>query len=279
MTSDIAPQPVLIGDASPHDMLLSVVVPAYNEQENLPPTIRGLIAALDAAAIRFELIVVNDNSADGTAATVLALMAERSEIRLLDRRPPRGFGRAVREGLAAATGDFVVIVMADSSDDPSDVVAYYRKLCEGYDCVFGSRFIRGSRVTDYPRVKLIVNRIVNKVVQWMFRCPYNDLTNAFKAYRLDVVRELGTLQSCHFNITLELSLGTLVRRCRIAEIPIAWTGRSWGASNLRLREMGRRYLATIVRAYADKLLLSDDLFADRSASRAERESRRDATTP
>lgn len=266
MTTDASPQP----ESSP-PLRLSIVVPAYNEQKNLPRTIRELFSALDEASITCELIIVDDNSTDGTAEAVRSLMAERSEIRLLERTPPRGFGRAVREGLAAATGDVAVVVMADSSDDPSDVVAYYRKICEGYDCVFGSRFIRGSRVTDYPRGKLIVNRIVNKIVQWMFRCPFNDLTNAFKAYRTDVVRELGTLQSCHFNITLELALGMLVRRCRIAQIPISWTGRSWGASNLRLREMGRRYLATILRAYADKLLLSDDLLADRSASRAQRE--------
>jgi len=255
------------------DPRLSIVVPAYNEQENLPRTIHDLVAALDGAKIPFELIVVNDNSADATSQVVRALAEERSEIRLIERLPPRGFGRAVRTGLAAATGEIIVLVMADSSDHPSDVVAYYRKICEGYDCVFGSRFIEGSVVTDYPRVKLIVNRIVNKIVQWMFRCPFNDLTNAFKAYRADVIHELGTLQSCHFNITLELSLGTLIRRCRIAEIPISWTGRSWGASNLRLREMGRRYLATILRAYADKTLLSDDLFAERSAARAERDAR------
>ena len=253
------------------ELRLSIVIPAYNEQENLPRTIRELAATLVEAAIPFELIVVNDNSADATADTVRRLGAELPQLRLVDRKPPRGFGRAVRAGIEAVTGDVVVLVMADASDSPRDVVAYYRKICEGYDCVFGSRFIAGGKVTDYPRVKLIVNRIVNKVVQWMFRCPFNDLTNAFKAYRTDVVRELGSLQSCHFNITLELSLGTLVRQCRIAEIPISWTGRSWGASNLRLREMGRRYLATILRAYADKTLLSDDLFADRSAERAERD--------
>ena len=257
----------------PRELRLSIVIPAYNEQENLPRTIRELAATLLEAAIPFELIVVNDNSADATAETVRRLGTELPQLRLVDRKPPRGFGRAVRAGIEAVTGDVVVLVMADSSDSPHDVVAYYHKICEGYDCVFGSRFIAGGKVTDYPRVKLIVNRIVNKVVQWMFRCPFNDLTNAFKAYRTDVVRELGTLQSCHFNITLELSLGTLVRRCRIAEIPISWTGRSWGASNLRLREMGRRYLATILRAYADRTLLSDDLFADRSTARAERERR------
>jgi hypothetical protein len=108
---------------------------------------------------------------------------------------PRGFGRAVRSGLEAARGDTVVVCMADSSDDPADVLRYHRKLEEGYDCVFGSRFVKGSRVVHYPRGKLIANRIVNKCIQVLFRCPYNDLTNAFKAYRREVTSRLETLEA------------------------------------------------------------------------------------
>ena len=254
---------------------LSIVIPAYNEERNLPRTVADLQATLRAEGVPYEFVLVNDNSRDGTERVIGELMQADPCIRTVNRTPPGGFGRAIRSGLDAVTGDVVVIVMADSSDHPSDVVAYYRKICEGFDCVFGSRFIKGAKVVDYPRGKLIVNRIVNKLMQWMFRCPFNDLTNAFKAYRTEVVRECGPYLSCHFNITIEMSLQALIRKYNIAQIPISWTGRTWGSSNLKIREMGRRYLATLLRVYADKVLISDDILAERLAHRTRAENRVD----
>ena len=159
--------------------------------------------------------------------------------------------------------------MADCSDRPEDVVNYYRVIQDGYDCVFGSRFVRGSVVSNYPPLKLIVNRIVNRAIQFLFRCPFNDLSNAFKAYRVHVVRQLGALQACHFNLTIELSLSALNRGYKIVQIPIQWQGRTWGSSNLKLTEMGRRYLATLVKMYAERVLIHDDLMADLEAFQRE----------
>jgi dolichol-phosphate mannosyltransferase len=247
--------------------ILSVVIPAYNEEKNLPRVVAELQQALRAEAIPYELILVNDNSKDATGSVIRDLMAEDSRVRLVERQPPGGFGRAIRSGLAAVRGDVVVICMADCSDAPEDVVRYYRVIQEGYDCVFGSRFMRGSVVNNYPRLKLVVNRIVNRFIQLLFRCRFNDLTNAFKAYRTRVVREFGPLQACHFNLTLELSLNALNRGYKIAQIPIQWHGRTWGSSNLKLREMGRRYLATLVQMYAERVLIHDDMMADLEAKR------------
>lgn len=254
-----------------HQLKLSVVVPAHNEEKNLPPTIGDLQAALRREAIPYEIILVNDNSTDGTAEVIRSLMANDPCVRTVDRRPPGGFGRAIRSGLELVEGDCVVICMADSSDDPADVVRYYRKLEEGYDCVFGSRFIAGGSVENYPRFKLIMNRIVNRCIQFMFFCPYNDLTNAFKAYRTEVIQAGFPYCACHFNITVEMSLGALIRGYHIAEIPIRWYGRKWGSSSLSLRKMGRRYLATVVKAFAERLLISDDLMAERLANHRRRE--------
>jgi dolichol-phosphate mannosyltransferase len=254
-----------------NELGLSVVIPAHNEEQNLPKVLEDLTSRLQAEGIPYEIIVVNDGSRDRTHDVVLSQQTADPRIRLVDRAGPNGFGRAVRCGLAAVTGDVVVICMADSSDHPADVVAYYRKICEGYDCVFGSRFIRGGRVEAYPRMKLIVNRIVNKLVQWAFGCPFNDLSNAFKAYRTYVVRDIGPLCACHFNITIEMSLGAVARKYNIAQIPISWTGRTWGNSNLQLREMGRRYLSTLLKVFAEKVLISDDLLSERAATKAARE--------
>jgi dolichol-phosphate mannosyltransferase len=254
-----------------NELKLSVIVPAYNEQQNLPSVLTDLRAELRREQIPYEIIIVNDSSCDGTAAVIASYIQEDPAIRTFNRTPPRGFGRAVRSGLELVTGDVVVIYMADSSDHPHDTVNYYRKIEEGYDCVFGSRFIKGSKVVAYPRLKLIVNRIVNKAIQRIFRCPFNDLTNAFKAYRAHVLREAGPFRASHFNITIEMSLAALLRDYHIAQIPISWTGRTWGSSNLRLKEMGRRYLSTLVKAIAEKFLISDDLLAERLALHARQE--------
>ncbi len=209
---------------------------------------------------------VDDNSRDGTAAAVEGEAALDSAVRLVRRAPPSGFGRAVRSGLEAVRGDVVVIYMADQSDDPEDVVAYYRKIQEGYDCVFGSRFVKGSVVQNYPRLKLVVNRAVNRCVRLMFWTRFNDLTNAFKAYRTAVIRDCGPYRASHFNLTLEMSLGALIRNYHIAQIPIRWYGRTWGSSNLKLREMGRRYLSTLLMLFFQRYLIADDLMAERLAS-------------
>ena len=244
-------------------MKLSIVIPAYNEAGNIAACVKEL---QDVVGVRegldYEIIVVNDNSTDQTAEVVRTLAEQEPCIRLISRTPPGGFGRAIRSGLAAVQGDVVVIYMADLSDDPNDVIAYYRKILQGYDCVFGSRFRQGSTVQHYPWLKLIVNRVVNRCIQLMFWTPYNDLTNAFKAYRTSVIRDCGPYQASHFNITLELSLSALIRRYRIAEIPISWSGRQWGASNLRLREMGRRYLSTLLMMFFQRILVADDIRAE-----------------
>ena len=250
---------------------LSIVIPAYNEENNIVNCLEELRSVIGQKyGIPYEILVVNDNSKDGTEALVRARMEVDPSVRLVNRKPPGGFGRAVRSGLEEVRGDVVVIYMADLSDDPEDVVAYYRKIQEGYDCVFGSRFIKGSKVIHYPKVKLVVNRIVNRCVQVMFWTRFNDLTNAFKAYRTEVIRDCGPYHASHFNLTLEMSLGALVRNYNIIQIPISWSGRTWGSSNLRIAEMGRRYLSTLLMMFFARYLIADDLIAERLVSRNER---------
>ncbi len=220
----------------------------------------------DEHHIPYEIIIVNDNSSDGTPQVIAGLMEADANIRTVNRTPPGGFGRAVRAGLELVEGDVVVIYMADLSDDPQDLVVYYRKILEGYDCVYGSRFVKGSKVDHYPWMKLVFNRIVNRCVQFMFWTRFNDLTNAFKAYRTSVIRDCGPYRASHFNITLEMSLSALIRRYEVAQVPIRWYGRTWGTSKLKLREMGRKYLCTVLMFYFQRQLIADDLVAERLAS-------------
>jgi len=261
-------------------MKLSVVIPAYNEERNLPKTLDSIINALRAENIPFEIVVVNDNSQDNTGQLVLDRMRTDPEVVLVNNRPPGGFGRAIRAGLRHFSGEALAIVMADCSDDPRDLVRCYRKLKEGYDCVFGSRFRRGSVVIGYPPVKLLANRIVNTGIQILFLTPFNDLTNAFKMYNRSAIEGIGALHACHFNITIELSLSSIIRDYRIAEIPINWYGRTAGVSNLRLRIMGRKYLATLLKIWFERLFIVDDIRAEtiRARTQDQPEERIDVTT-
>ena len=247
-------------------LLLSLIIPAYNEGQNIAEVLEGYALPLRAESIPFELIVVNDNSTDETAQAVAQREPSIPEIRLVDNLGPRGLGRAVRCGLQHAKGEAIAIVMADRSDAPEDVVKCYRLLEEGYDCAFGSRFIKGSSVLHYPPLKLVVNRIVNALIRVMFMTRHNDMTNAFKVYRRHVIDAITPLHAAHFNITIEMSLSALIRRYRIATVPITWSGRTWGSSNLRLQAMGRRYLATLLKIWFERILILDDVIQESEAN-------------
>ena len=169
-----------------------------------------------------------------------------------------GYGFTVRAGLESFTGDAVAIVMGDSSDDPEDLIRYHQVLEDGYDCAFGSRFIYGARVHNYPFVKLALNRTANRFIQALFRHGYNDTTNAFKAYRREVIENIEPLLSNHFNLTVEMPLKAVIRGHSYAVLPISWTNRTWGDSRLALKEMGSRYLFSVLNAFLEDRLTRGD---------------------
>jgi len=265
------------GPIARNSLVYSIVVPAYNEGRNVGRTLHALSETLRGEGIPYEIIVVDDNSVDDTAEVVLNCARDLPEIRLAHNSGPNGLGRAIRCGLGHYTGDVVAIIMADASDSPIDVVRCYRKIEEGYDCAFGSRFIAGSNVTAFPPVKLVANRIVNHALRIMFFTRHNDLTNAFKVYRREAIDAISPLHAAHFNITIEMSLSALIRGYSIATLPISWSGRTWGQSNLRLREMGRRYLCTLLKIWFERLLIHDDVMADAEAVEHAQRSERKAS--
>jgi dolichol-phosphate mannosyltransferase len=238
--------------------LLSVVIPAHNEEGRIEATVRELHRALAGAGIAHEILVVNDNSRDRTEPILKQLSQEIRALRYINNTPPNGFGFAVRAGLVAFRGEAVAIVMADGSDAPADLVAYYRKLQEGYDCVFGSRFIRGARVVDYPWPKLVMNRLANFFIRTLFWMAYNDVTNAFKMYRRSVIAGVQPLLAYHFNLTVELPLKAIVRGYRYAVVPTSWFDRTQGVSKFKIKEMGSRYLFIVFYCYLEKYLSRED---------------------
>jgi dolichol-phosphate mannosyltransferase len=238
--------------------MLSVVIPAHNEEGHIAETVQSLAGALGRAEISYEILVVNDNSSDGTERILARLSSADIGLRYINAMPPNGFGLAVRRGLAEFRGDAVAIVMADGSDDPADLVAFYRKLECGYDCVFGSRFARGGRTVDYPKLKLVLNRLANLLISALFLLRYNDVTNAFKLYSRAAIAGVQPLLSHHFNLTVELPLKCIIRGYRYAVLPNSWKNRKEGVSKLRIKEMGSRYLFIILYCWLERVLSRGD---------------------
>lgn len=244
--------------------LLSVVIPARNEERCIASTVKHLHVELHLHGIPHEIIVVDDASTDATVATLEAIGPEMSELVIVKNRGPHGFGRAISCGIDQMKGDAVVIMMADESDDCRDVVHYWTLLQEGYECVFGSRFLRGGGTIDYPRLKLVMNRLANFFVRVLFAFKLNDTTNAFKAYRKSVIDGCQPLISPHFNITVELPLKAITRGYSWISVPITWRNRRAGKSKLRLKEMGSRYLFICLYVLLEKWLSRGDYRKNRT---------------
>ncbi len=244
-------------------MKLSIVIPAHNEEENIGQAISDVIAKMDKEKIDYEIVAVDDNSVDSTLKVLTELSDRCPRLRIIRRLPPKGFGRAIREGLANINGDAVAIVMGDLSDDPADIIKCFRKIEEGYDCVFGSRFMKDSNVRDYPLVKLLINRLANTFIRALFLIRANDITNAFKVYKREVINAVQPLQSLYFNITVEIPLKAIVRGFSYVQVPINWYGRKSGVSKLGIKEMGRKYMFTVLYVWLEKILLTDEISAKR----------------
>jgi len=239
-------------------LVLSIVIPAYNEEESIGQTLASICQLLETQEIFYDILVVNDNSRDSTEAVLQGIKAQNSRVDYINNYYPNGFGFAVRCGLENFQGDAVAIVMADCSDAPEDIIKYYYKLQQGYDCVFGSRFIKGGSVIDYPSHKLIVNRLANLFIQILFRLKFNDTTNAFKAYRREVIDGVAPLLSHHFNLTVEIPLKAIARGYSYATVPITWRNRTTGVSKLKLKEMGSRYLFIVLYVFLERMLSRGD---------------------
>ena len=238
--------------------LLSIVVPARDEEGSLPSMVEHLHTELTLRGIAHEIVVVDDGSKDRTWEVLQTLKLRIPELSPTQNEGLHGFGRAIIWGLDRVKGDAVTIMMADESDDSHDVVRYWEKLNEGYDCVFGSRFMKGGGVIDYPRIKLLVNRMANFFLRILFNVKLNDTTNAFKAYRKTVIDGCRPLIAPHFNLTVELPLKAIVRGYSWSVIPITWKNRRHGEAKLKIREMGSRYLFICLYVWLEKYFSRGD---------------------
>jgi dolichol-phosphate mannosyltransferase len=247
-----------MSDSSAPLNLLSVIIPARDEEESLPSTIEDIFRTLSAEKIPHEIVVIDDGSKDRTWSVLEELRKKFPTLSPTQNTGANGFGRAVVWGFDHSSGDAVVIMMADASDSPDHAVKYWRLLNDGYDCAFGSRFVKGSKVIDYPRVKLLVNRLANFLVRIGFNIPLNDTTNAFKAYRRTVIDGCRPFLAPHFNLTVELPLKAIVRGFTYAVTPISWQNRKYGEAKLKIKEMGSRYFFICAYVWLEKYFSRGD---------------------
>jgi dolichol-phosphate mannosyltransferase len=238
--------------------LLSIVIPARNEEGCICSTVEHLHLELQLHNVPHEIIVVDDGSTDRTWELLSGLCKKLPELSPVQNNGLHGFGRAIIAGLNHMKGDAVVIMMADESDDCRDVVRYWNELNKGWDCVFGSRFMKGGGVIDYPKIKLMINRMANYFLKVVFRIRLNDTTNAFKIYRRDVIDGCRPLISPHFNLTVELPLKAIVRGYSWTVLPITWRNRRTGEAKLKIREMGSRYLFICLYVWLEKYFSCGD---------------------
>jgi dolichol-phosphate mannosyltransferase len=240
-------------------MKLSIVIPAYNEEGSISETIDQIEEAFSKVNIDHEIFIVNDNSKDNTLQILEQLAQKYPVLKYETNLGPNGFGYAVRFGLERFSGDCVAIMMADLSDSPYDLIRYYTTMIEGdFDCVFGSRFIKGGKVVDYPFIKKIINRVANFIIKTTMNIKYNDTTNAFKLYKREVIEGVKPILSPHFNLTIELPLKAIIRGYSYTIIPNSWNNRKYGASKLKIKEMGSRYFFILVYCFVEKYFSRGD---------------------
>jgi len=228
-------------------MELCILIPAKNEEGSLNETISNIYNEINCR-IKFNVLVINDHSDDETEKILIDLSNKFENFSFINNGFDGGVGNAIKYGLKKWRGDVVIICMADASDSPSDIMASYFKLIKGnYDCIFGSRFVKGSSVVNYPFFKLIFNRIFNHFVKLISKNNFNDFTNIFKMYSRAAIEKIGPIESNGFSIGLEMSLKAFSKDLNIGYLPISWVQRTSGKSKLKLFKNVGLYMSTLIK--------------------------------
>lgn len=246
-------------------MLVSVVVPAHNEEGNLRRLVDRVRTTLVDAEFdhELELVLVDDNSTDSTGQICDELAVEFDEVTAVHRSTDPGFGNAIKGGFEAASGDVLIPFMGDLSDDPADIPKLVDAIENGYDVAYGSRFTSGGSVEGYPKLKLFYNRAFNNLIRLLFGIRSKDVTNAFTAYRKEVIEkiEIDDIDSNSFDLTAELPLRAHVLGFKSTEVPVSWQSRDAGVSKLNATRKGPLYVKRLLHMFfVGNVVAVSDLF-------------------
>ena len=234
--------------------MLSIIVPVRDESNTIEDIFNYFNDNLEK--VDYEVLFINDFSNDDTFAKINTIIKDKKNFRVIDNTK-KGLGGAINLGIKKSLGENIAIMMADQSDDINDLIKYNNLMSEeNYDAILGSRFTKMSKVRDYPLQKLILNRIFNFFVSLIFLNRYNDYTNAFKIYKKTTLMEIMPLISESFNIFLEIPLKVISRNYNYKIISINWMGRKKGESKFKIKELGSKYLFTLIYCFIEKSLLN-----------------------
>jgi glycosyltransferase involved in cell wall biosynthesis len=247
------------GDASASELAtgdnppgLTVVMPVWNEGERVVPTIRAFAAVVHTP---FELLVVYDMPDDTTVPVVERLAAEIPGLHAHRNELGKGVLNAMKAGIAAAHAPYVLITMADGSDEYANVDLMVALARAGADLVAASRYMRGGRQIGGPRLKRLLSRTAGLTLHWFAGVPIHDATNNFKLYSRRFLDATSIESEAGFELALELSVKATLQRRRVAEVPTTWRDRTGGESRFRLRKWLPHYLKWYRAAVTGRLRL------------------------
>jgi dolichol-phosphate mannosyltransferase len=233
--------------------MLSIIIPVKDEENSIQNVVDQF--KINPPCSSYEVLFVNDFSKDNTLKLIKDISSKNNLIKVLNNENI-GLGSAISLGIKKSTGDYCCIMMSDLSDSLEDLKKYHDIIKnEDIDSVFGSRFLKGSIVKNYPLRKLILNRIFNLFTKIIFLSDYNDFTNAFKIYKRKTLLELMPFVSEDFNVFLEIPLKIISRKYEYRITSISWINRKYGKSKFEIKELRSKYLFTLFYCFFEKILI------------------------
>lgn len=233
---------------------VSFVVPCHNEETTIGPLVTALTNYFRDYI--HEIVIVNDNSRDRTAVVASEIARQNRRVRVINRKPPNGVGRALREGYAAATGDYIFTMDSDFVQIVPEMRDLFDAVAEGYEGAIGSRFSQESIMVNYPFTKIVSNRLFHFLARRSLGLGFHDISNNLKLYKAGILKEMKITEN-HFAANAEIGLKSIAAGHRIKEVPISWINRTadMGTSSFRLFGVGPHY----VRALRDVIRWIRDL--------------------
>jgi len=223
-------------------MKTSLIIPFKNEKEYAEITMKTAYSNMTERNLDFELIAVDDSS-DGTWEILKHFQESHNNVVVIKGWDPPGYGQALREGFRSATGDILIPFNGDLCDSLDDVTSYIQHIHDGYDMVFGSRYMKGGKILGHSSAKVLLSRAGNAFLQWMFNAKCTDFTNTFKAYRREVIDAINP-QANGYDLGLELALKGIIRGYKYTTIPVVWSDRQYGISKMSILKSMFTHLKT-----------------------------------
>lgn len=220
----------------------SLIMPAYKEEEYIEDAINGLLKSFRVEKLDFEIIVVIDKIPDDKTYGIVKTLSEKNmEIEIIVRNGKRGIAKAIIDGVEQSSKDVIIFVMAENSQESDDILKMAKKMNEGYDMVFGSRFLENKKLDQYPLKKYICNRLCNYALNILFGIRSNDITNGIKAYKSEILKKMK-ITSSSFEIFVEIPILAYKSGYKnFVEIPINYHGRKMSFSKFNLKNEAPKY--------------------------------------